>query len=126
MIDVLAGIDRSIGLVKRLREISKKVSEAEFKNLLADLSNELADAKLKIASLKEQLVTQAEEISELKRTASNASPKPSVQWDCYKFEGEDGLYCTGCYDSKGLKSRTNRLNTKFRLCPVCKAQIGAG
>jgi hypothetical protein len=124
--DVLAGIDRSIGLVKRLREISKKVSEAEFRNVLGDLSNELADAKLKIATLKEQLATQVEEIRELKRAASQAKQKPSVKWGCYKFEGDENLYCTACYDSKGVKSLTNRLNTKLRQCPVCKAQIGAG
>jgi hypothetical protein len=122
--DVLVGIDRAIVLVKKLREISKKVSEAEFRNVLGDLSNELADAKLKIATLKEQLATQAEEIRHLKNTDK---PKPSgVKWGCYQFEADEGLYCTGCYDSKGLKSLTSRLNTKSRQCPVCKAQIGAG
>jgi hypothetical protein len=124
LIDVLAGINRSIGLVQRLREISKNVSEAKFKNLLADLSNELADAKLKMATLKEQLAAQAEEIRELKRTAPDAKTRPSMKWGCYQFEGEDALYCTACYDTKGRKSVTTRINSKFRQCPVCKAQLG--
>ncbi len=72
-------------LVKQLREISKNVSEAKFRNLLADLG---------------------------------------MKWGCYQFEGDDRLYCTACYDTNGLKSATNRLNTKFQQCPVCKAQIG--
>jgi len=123
VVEVLAGIDRSIGLVKRLREISKNVSEAKFRNLLADLSNELADAKLKIAALKEELAAQAEEIRELKRTP-DAKSKPSMKWGCNRFEGDDYLYCTACYDTKGLKSVTTRMNSKFRQCPVCKAQLG--
>jgi hypothetical protein len=83
VMEVLAGIDRSIGLVKQLRDISKNVSEAKFRNLLADLSVELADAKLKIAALKEELAAQADEIRELKRTP-DAKPKPSgKKWGCY-------------------------------------------
>lgn len=123
--EALAAIDHSISLVRRLREISKNISEAEFKNLLADLSNELADAKLQIAALKEQLAAQAEEIRALRRAAPDAKLKPSVKWGCYQFEGDDGLYCTACYDTKGVKSRTTRMNSRFRTCPVCKARLGA-
>ncbi len=111
-------------LVKQLREISKNVSEAKFRNLLADLSIELADAKLKIAALKEELAVQTEGIRELKRTPDAKSKPPGMKWGCYQFEGDDRLYCTACYDTNGLKSATNRLNTKFQQCPVCKAQIG--
>jgi hypothetical protein len=93
VMEVLAGIERSIGLVKQLREISKNVSEAKFKNLLADLSIELADAKLKIAALKEELAAQAEEIRELKRTPEDKSKPSGMKWGCYKFEGDDRLYC---------------------------------
>jgi len=126
LIEALAAIDHSISLVRRLRAISKNISQGEFKNLLADLSNELADAKLKIAALKEQLAAQAEEIRALKRTAPDAKLKPSVRWGRYQFEGDNGLYCTACYDTKGVKSRTTRISTKFRACPVCKAQLGSG
>ena len=111
-------------LVKQLREISKNVSEAKFRNLLADLSIELADAKLKIAALKEELAVQTEGIRELKRTPDAKSKPPGMKWACDQFEGDDRLYCAACYDTNGLKSATNRLNTKFRQCPVCKAQIG--
>ena len=59
--DLLSTINHSISLVGRLREISKNITEAEFKNVLADLSNELADAKLQIASLKEENATLRQE-----------------------------------------------------------------
>ena len=122
--DVLATINHSISLVTRLREISKNLSEAEFKNLLADLSGELADAKLQIAELKTQLASQADELRLLKATAPVNKEKPTIKWGCYKFDAQEGLFCTACYDSKGKKSLTNRLSSSRRSCPVCKAEIG--
>ena len=126
MIDPLGAVDRSIALVKRLREISKNVAEAEARNLLADLSNELADAKLEIADLKEQLAVQIDANCKLKAASPVARPKPSgIKWGCYQFVGEEGLYCTACYDSRGAKSLTNRTNSNCRSCPVCRAVIGS-
>ena len=122
--DIIATINHSISLVGRLREISKNISEAEFKNVLADLSSELADAKLQIAELKSQLAVQAEEIRNLKAAQPKNKQKPTIQWGCYKFEGEEGLYCTACYDSAGKKSLTNRLSSTRRSCAVCQAVIG--
>ena len=122
--DVLATLTHSISLVGRLREISKNLSEAEFKNLLADLSSELADAKIHIAELKTQLAALAEENRSLKVAASENKQKPSQKWGCYQFEGEQGLFCTACYDSRGAKSLTNRLSSTRRSCPVCKAVVG--
>lgn len=125
-VDILATINHSISLVARLREVSKNIAEVEFKNLLADLANELADAKLHVADLKQQLAAQAGEIAALKAADPAMKQKPSgTQWGCYKFEGEEGLFCTACYDSKGRKSLTNRQSSTRRACPVCKAVIGS-
>lgn len=125
--DIITTISTSITLAKRLREISKNVEDAEFKGLLADLSGELADLKLEAASLKEQIAALQEENALLKKTALPADEKPTGRkWGCYQFEGDDGLYCPGCWDSKRKKSSTTRVNTRFRHCPVCNAPIGAG
>lgn len=123
-VDILATLNHSISLVSRLREISKNLSEAEFKNLLADLSSELADAKIHIAELKTQLAALAEENRSLKAAAPESKQTPTQKWGCYQFEGEQGLFCTACYDSKGKKSLTNRLSSTRRSCPVCKTVIG--
>ena len=122
--DVVATINHSISLVGRLREISKNLSEAEFKNLLADLSSELADAKFQIAELKTQLAALNDEIRSLKSAAPENKQTPSIKWGCYQFEGEEGLFCTACFDSKGKKSLTIRLSSTRRSCPVCKSVIG--
>ena len=125
MIDAITALDHAISLAKRLREISKNVAEAEFKNVLADLLGELADAKVQIAELKTQLAVQTEEIGALKAAATETKEKPvGVKWGCYQFEGDDGLYCTACYDSRGARSRTTRLDSLHRQCPVCRALLG--
>jgi len=125
-LDITSAVNNAIALVQRLREISKNITEAKFKNLLADLSNELADLKLETAALKEQMAHLKEENRILISTSQPADEKPiGVKWGCYQFGGNEGLYCTACWDSKRRKSRTTRLNTRFRQCPVCKALIGA-
>lgn len=123
--DVLAIIDHSISLVSRLREISKNLTEAEFKNILADLLNELADAKMHIAGLKDKLSEQADEIRAFKAVSLAAKQKPTIKFGCYQFDGEEGLYCTACYDTKGQKSLTTHLGGPIRMCPVCKATLKA-
>lgn len=123
--DVISSLSNAITIASRLREISKNISEAEFKNLLADLSLELADAKLEMVSLKEEIATLKQRAFELERAKPENKQKPTLQWGCYKFDGEEGLFCTACYDSKGVKSQTNRKSTRFRSCPVCKATIGS-
>lgn len=125
--DLVSGVSTSITLAKRLREISKNIADAEFKNILADLSSELADLKLEAASMKEQVAALQEENALLKQVAAPADEIPiGTTWGCYQFESEEGLFCTACWDSKRRKSRTTRFNAKFRTCPVCKATLGAG
>ena len=123
--DIVSTINNSISIVLRLREISKNISEAEFKNLLADLSNELADAKMQLASLKEQIATLTEENLALKAARPEKREKPSMKWGCYQFLGDDNLYCTACYDTKGQKNVTTRATSQHRQCPVCKAVLGS-
>ena len=123
--DIISAVGNAIRLVQRIREVSKNIAEAEFKGLLADLSSELADVKLEAASLKEKLAALQEENRVLKATTPATDEKPTgTKWGCYQFKGEDGLYCTACWDSKRQKSRTTRVSSRFRLCPVCQAPHG--
>lgn len=124
--DIFSTVNNSISLVQRLRTISKNIEHAEFRNLIAELSRELADIKLEAANLKEQVAALEDENRVLKQKAPESHDKPvGTKWGCYQFEGDDGLYCTACWDSKRQKSRTNRVTSKWRRCPVCRATIGA-
>ena len=69
--DIISTLGNTISLAKRLKEISKNVSEAEFQNLLADLLNQLATIKVEIADLKDQLVALQEENKALKNKEVN-------------------------------------------------------
>jgi hypothetical protein len=123
--DLITTASTSLSLLKRLREISKNIADAEFKNILADLSSEMADLKLQAADLKEKLAKLQEENALLKSTMSAVDEKPvGVKWGCYLFEGEpENLYCTACWDSKRKKHLTMRASSRFRMCPVCKATL---
>ncbi|MBM4857777.1 hypothetical protein HYO44_10150 [Vibrio parahaemolyticus] len=75
MTDILSSISTALSLTSRLREISKSIEDAEFKNLLADLSLELADAKLKIADLTSENAELRAQISELTSATGELCPK---------------------------------------------------
>lgn len=75
MADIISTVSTAITLATRLREISKNLENAEFKNLLADLSLELADAKLKIADLVAENAGLKEKIHSLTSATGERCPK---------------------------------------------------
>jgi hypothetical protein len=114
----------------KLRSLSKKVEDADFSMLLAELTNELADAKLEAANFKARLAACLEENEALKNALNQKSTQtPSLTDGAYSFAGEDGLFCTACFDSAYKKVRVTSLTAAFRAfgkwrCPVCKASLG--
>jgi len=78
MVDVVQAIQSAIEIVGRLRNLSKKIDEAEFRMLLADLSGDLADAKVEVAALKVEIARLTEQNQELAaRLAQRASATTS-------------------------------------------------
>lgn len=124
--DILLAVNSAFSLLSKLKEVSEKSKDAELKNIIADLVNELADVKLAAADLKEQVIIFKTRIAELEHQRES-DEKPEIKWGCYYFDGDESrLYCTACYDTKRLKSLTNRITSGRRACPVCKAVIGTG
>jgi hypothetical protein len=128
--EVIESIQAAISVVSKLRELSKKLENAEIKMLIADLSNDLADAKLHAANVKSEMADLKAELTDIKQQALlRSSAKPRFDDGGYHFEGEDGHFCTGCYDSKGQKIRLSRMARDFEVfgkweCPVCKKGFG--
>lgn len=61
----------------KLRDLSKKVEDADFKMVLAELHNALADAKLESGELKFRLASAQEQIATLKtQLESKVQGKP--------------------------------------------------
>lgn len=132
MADVVAAIQSAIDIVGKLRALSKKVEDADFKMLLADLSSELADAKLEVANLKVSLAEATESNQKLTEQLTRKTNEAPVFNDgAYSFAGQDGLFCTACFDTKQQKVRVTPLTGPFRTfgkwkCPSCGASLGGG
>ena len=130
MLEAVQALQSSIEIVGRLRSLSKKIEDAEFKMLLADLSSGLGDAKLEVANLKVELASLREENERLREAASTRSAgKPAVVEDAYSFPDQEGLFCTACYDVKRQQVRVKALTGAFTVfgkweCPSCKAAYG--
>ncbi|WP_018233694.1 hypothetical protein [Thioalkalivibrio thiocyanodenitrificans] len=130
MVDVVASVQNALDILGKLRTLAKKIENAEFSMLLADLSSELADAKLEVSELKTKLASANEEKHKLAALlASRASGKPTLHEGVYQFEGEEGLFCTACFDTQEKKVRVTALTGPFKTfgkweCPSCKAVYG--
>lgn len=130
MVDLVTSISSAIEIVKQLRELNKKIDEAQFKMLLADLTSELGDAKLEAANLKIELAESKEIIEDWKRKASQAASQGPELFDgVYTFGDKSRLYCTGCYDTRGDKIMLKELTGVWKdfgkyQCTVCEKTYG--
>lgn len=129
MIETVQAIAAALTGIKTLADVASTVKDTkvrqELNGKIADLQGTLISTRQAILELQDKYEQVLRENRQLKE-ATAPKPKPSgMKWGCYQFEGEDGLFCTACYDSKGQKSQTTRVNTRFRMCPVCKAVVGA-
>lgn len=88
---ITAGITQAITIVESLRQVAKKVKDAEVNSLLADLSLALSDVKMKLADsqienadLKSKIFELDEEINSLRHRLSETESKkiktPSKPW----------------------------------------------
>lgn len=121
--EILSAINSSIDTLKKIKELSESLKNTEMKQLVADLSNELADTKLAVAELKSEILALKEENAALK-VNKEKQDKPEIKWGCYIFDGDDSrLYCTTCYDLKGIRVLTTRLTPISRRCNNCKSEL---
>ena len=106
------------------RKIASELNAIQ--SLILKLQAEQATLHEANVELREERLSLKEQIQQLKKSNPENKEKPSgVKWGCYQFAGDDGLYCTACYDTKGQKNRTTRATSKFRMCPVCEAVFGS-
>jgi hypothetical protein len=130
MVDLVTSISASIDIVQKLRILAKTVKEADFKMLLADLTSELGDAKLEAANMKIELAEAKMRISELERQSQRAAEtEPELHEGAYVFGDRTRHYCTGCFDTRGVKILANELSGPFRVfgkwkCPTCDKSFG--
>ena len=128
--ELVSSISTAIEIAKKLRDLGKKVGEADFRLLLADLTEQLGEAKLQAANLKIELAEATVRITELQREAGRtAATEPEIHEGAYVFGDRSRHYCTGCYDSAGRKILLNEHPRDFKVfgkwfCPACKNSSG--
>lgn len=130
MVDLVASISSAVDIAKKLRELGKKVSEADFKMMLAELTDALADAKLEAANLKLQLAEAQEKIrSQANEMQRRQAADPELHDHAYVFGDHSRHYCTGCFDSRAEKVLLRELTGPWANfgkweCPVCEKTFG--
>ena len=130
MIDAVIAIQTAVDATKKLRELSKKVADADIKMALADLADSLGDAKLATAELKGKLAAANEENRELREQLNARSIDQLEFRDGLYYLGSDPHpFCTACWDKHKQKIRLSRMPEDFRIagewvCPACKAHFG--
>jgi len=127
----MALIQQALDASTKLRELAKKVGDAEFKMLLADLHSALADAKLESGELKMKLAATQEQVLSLQQQLAQREQSKPIYTDegVYSFNGENGRFCTGCWDLNQRKVRLAAIPEDFQFagkweCPGCNAHYG--
>ncbi|KDC50603.1 hypothetical protein [Pseudoalteromonas fuliginea] len=129
MHSVITSINNAITLAQRLREISKNIEDAEFKNVLADLSIEMSDTKLALAQVTEENAELKSELTKLKHSRGESQSDLIFKEFAYYTDSDDGPFCSGCYDSKKQKIRLSPVTGHFATfgrfkCPSCEQRCG--
>jgi hypothetical protein len=59
----------------------------------------------------------------IKKNVNNETPV--LKWGCFKFPPDENLYCPFCYNNKGEKMLTSRIDGKNRQCTSCSKIIAS-
>lgn len=136
--EALSAIDNALHLVKRLREVSTKVKEAEIRNVIADLYIELANVKvqtadltgknLRLAEAKTKLENEIERLKESVRTKGDI--REISGWYFLKDDEGNRKYppvCPRCWqvDLRIIHLQpVGHLRREGLHCPECKTKLG--
>jgi len=75
MPEIFSSISSAIAIARKLKEVSDKTKDADFRNLLPDLNLELAEIKTQLAEVMEENTRLKAKISDLESTEGEKCPK---------------------------------------------------
>jgi hypothetical protein len=118
---ILTTVSTVIELARKLSQATAALKDAQVRLEMAELISQLVDLKAECSAL-------ADENADLKRRlAAEADPPKHI--GSYYYFGEDGPYCTGCWDRSRTKVRIHMAQGDVRIlgiesqCPGCKFVI---
>lgn len=110
--------------IKRIREVSAKLRDAELQAAIAELSLSASDLKIELAEMREANSTLRGELARL-QTSANLRAQLQLRRGMYFLTEppvgfHEGPYCTTCFDDSGkLISVTNQVSR--HACFVCNS-----
>jgi hypothetical protein len=73
--EIISSITSAIVIARKLKEVSDKIKDANFKNLVADLTLELAKIKTQLAEFMEENTRLKSKINDLENNGGEKCPK---------------------------------------------------
>ena len=120
---VLSDITGVIGLVQKAKQLADQLKSLELKEVIVDLQGKLLDLKQEIVQLRDENQRLTEDLK-----CALAPPEVTLKDGVY-YKGEDGPFCTACYDSGRKMIRVTDVTHDERVvmgirrkCPACKAE----
>lgn len=130
MAELIGTLTTIIGIAGKLRDLAKKIQDADTKNLIADLNLELAALKTQVAELQEENLKLRGEVAEARQTQhlrSKVELREKVYFLTEPVQGRPpGPYCTRCLDVDNKLVLVTELERDFKdfgkyQCNNCKA-----
>ena len=126
---VVDGLRTLATYADEVKDISKR---GEFMRIIGELSLSLAETQIKLSDRIREIDELKEQITNLqKENESLKDPKTKliVRDGAYYGQGDDGPFCTGCYDNNGKLIRITDMTDAFMSlgkyrCPICKSYSG--
>jgi hypothetical protein len=116
----LTALTTALSGLKTVTEIPGAISNdkvrSELKGRMAELMDTVLNVRQQMLDLQQKYMEVLDENRRLKEAVA-PKEKYTVKFGCYQFEGDDGMYCTACYDSKNKKIRASRvMGTGYAMC----------
>jgi len=141
--DMASEIFQAIGTAKAITDGLKTLSSyadeikdigkhGEFMRVIGQLKVDLAEAQTRLSEKIREVNELGEQVNTLKKeveSLKNPDTKLTVRDGVYYGQGDDGPFCTGCYDNNGKLIRVTELTNAFMpmgkyKCPICKSYAG--
>lgn len=107
-IDTLKTLGTALTSIKAITDVAAPITNAklrqEMNGKIAELQGTLLTARQQMLEMQEKYVQVLQENKKLRDVAATPKAKPRTKWGCYKFDGEDGLFCTASLRGRAYRA----------------------
>lgn len=125
MTEQAPSMDEAMELLAQLHALAANGERAQLDARITELGEKLDAARGEAHRLQERIAALEAENRTLKKAGAGSDEPVEVKNGCYRFEGDDALYCPLCWDNQRQKARTARITSRQRVCGSCRSPISA-